>query len=289
MNLFLYILRYCYGFIKARPKFYHHVSSCGINTEESRSPKFIVSLTSFPVRMKIVSYTIETLLSQTFKPDSVVLWLAEEQFPNGEYNLPKRLLRLKKYGLTICWCNDIRSYKKLVHSLISFPEDILITADDDVYYPPCWLERLVNSYMLDKKSIHCHRGNIIKCDEMGSPMPYNSWGLSFLNDSMKGFNILMTGVGGVLYPPHLLYKDVVREDIFMSIAKDADDLWFWAMAILAGTQIKVVKNNLNDFLPIYMVGNQFLWTTNRVGGNDIVLSNLLSVYPEIRKLLNKHN
>ena len=75
----------------------------------------------------------------------------------------------------------------------------------------------------------------------------------------------------------------------MSIAKDADDLWFWAMAVLAGTQIKVVKNNLNDFLPIYMVGNQFLWTTNRVGGNDIVLSNLLSVYPEIHELLNKHN
>ena len=110
MNIFSYILRYCYGFIKARPGFYHRVTKSGVNVTERRECRVIVSLTSFPTRIHIVVYTIETLLSQTFKPDLVVLWLAKEQFPRREDNLPRRLLNLRKYGLIIRWYHDIRSF-----------------------------------------------------------------------------------------------------------------------------------------------------------------------------------
>ena len=58
--------------------------------------------------------TIKTLLKQTVKPDKVVLWLAEEQFPQKENELPSELLELQNFGLTIKWCTDIRSYKKLI-------------------------------------------------------------------------------------------------------------------------------------------------------------------------------
>lgn len=44
----------------------------------------IISLTSFPQRIDVVYITITTLLKQTFKPGKIMLWLAEEQFPNGE-------------------------------------------------------------------------------------------------------------------------------------------------------------------------------------------------------------
>ena len=92
------------------------VSEYGLNTEE-RSPKIIVSLTTFPKRIKTVHITIEQLLTQSVKPDKLILWLAEEQFPNKENDLPEDLLRLREFGLTIGWCKDLRSYKKLLPTL----------------------------------------------------------------------------------------------------------------------------------------------------------------------------
>ena len=55
-------------------------------------PKLIVSLTSFPARINTVHQVIESLLNQTKKADKIILWLAPEQFPNGEKDLPEKLL-----------------------------------------------------------------------------------------------------------------------------------------------------------------------------------------------------
>ena len=59
-------------------------------------------------------FCIYSLLTQNFKPDVVVLWLAEEQFPNKEADLSEELLKFKKNGLTIKWCHDIKPYKKFM-------------------------------------------------------------------------------------------------------------------------------------------------------------------------------
>ena len=86
-------------------------------TSEKRNPQVIVSLTSYPARMPFVHVALNTLLTQTFKPDRVILWLAEEQFPNIENDIPEEVLKLKDYGLEIRWTEDIKSYKKLLPSL----------------------------------------------------------------------------------------------------------------------------------------------------------------------------
>jgi hypothetical protein len=81
-----------------------------------------------------VHKTIETLLNQSHKADKVILWLAEEEFPNKEKGLPRELIQLIKSGLTISWCRDIKSYKKLIPALEKYPKSIIVTADDDLYY-----------------------------------------------------------------------------------------------------------------------------------------------------------
>src|SRR5690554_2625875 len=53
---------------------------CGINTE-SRDGLYVVSLTSYPSRIEDVWISIECLLRQTFKPDKIILWLAQSEFP----------------------------------------------------------------------------------------------------------------------------------------------------------------------------------------------------------------
>ena len=77
-----------------------------LNTSDRKDP-IVVSLTSYPERIDLVSKAIITILNQkSCKPDVVELWLAKEQFPGGIEELPKSLTKLIDSGLDICWCQE---------------------------------------------------------------------------------------------------------------------------------------------------------------------------------------
>ena len=60
--------------------------------------KLIVSLTSWKKRIGNANITIESILNQTRKADSVELNLDRENFPNGLSDLPDSITELKKSG-----------------------------------------------------------------------------------------------------------------------------------------------------------------------------------------------
>ena len=204
-------------------------------TQEKRSPRLIVSLTTFPARINLVHKTITTLLQQTLKPDMVILWLAEEQFPNRE--LPASLTDLQQFGLSIKWCEDIKSYKKLIPTLREFPDDIIVTADDDILYPKNWLESL---YDLHKKYPNCvcaNRAFMVK--KRANAFYITSRNYCYNSSYLPRFrNEFMTGYGS-LFPPNALDKRVLDSEIFMREIPTNDDIWFWGMAVLNGTKIAV--------------------------------------------------
>ncbi len=275
--------RWCYQFIRPKPAYYHKVNCLGVEPAIS-SPRLIVSLTSFPARIKTVSYTIESILLQKKKANMVVLWLGYDKFPNQEKDLPKRLLRLTQYGLTIKWCKDIRSYTKLVPALEAFPDDIIVTADDDIWYPPEWLERLYNSYLKEPTLIHAHR--VLQVTAKGGIInKYIDWGTQIFAPQEPSYCWHLTGTGGVLYPPHSLFKDICNCEKFLSIAPSVDDIWFWAMAILQHTRIRVVEGNIFDFEGVFIVNNQSLWSDNVYDKNDIALKKLMEANPELKRFL----
>lgn len=261
----------------------------GISTEE-RTPKIIVSLTSFPQRMYEIHYCLYSLLTQSLKPDKVILWLAEEEFPKMEQELPQKVLDLKKHGLDIRWCRNIKSYKKLVPALKDFSDAILVTADDDVFYPSDWLEKLYYSYLKNPYDIHCHRAHRIAFDKKGNILPYQKWDFC-VDNSECSYKNFFTGVGGVLYPPSSFHKDVTKEEMFEALAPDADDIWFWAMLVLNNKKIRIVDNPINEITYINPLreikpdSETALVHTNLTGGNDIQLKAVLSKYPEILEKL----
>lgn len=267
-------------------------NSLGVVHSE-RSPKIIVSLTSFPERMYDIHFTIYSLLNQSLKPDTIILWLAEEQFPNKEKDVPADVLKLQNNGLQIKWCNDIRSYKKLIPTLKEYPNDIIVTTDDDIYYPPTWLELLYTSYLHNPNAVHCHRGHKLRFAEDGSILPYKKWKHRIKHDT-PSFKNFFTGAGGVLYPPHCLHSDVSNQRLFQSLAPNADDIWFWAMALLNQTPINIVEHNLKDL--IYVNPERELKLTSEFtlamvntasGQNDRQLKQVLEHYPQIKMCLQK--
>ncbi len=80
--------------------------------------KVIVSLMSYPARIDLVASVLETLYAQTQKPDRIILWLAEEQFPKREEDLPGELVEDVISGkLDLRWCDDLGSHKKYYYAM----------------------------------------------------------------------------------------------------------------------------------------------------------------------------
>ncbi len=258
------------------------------NNINHRNKKLIISLTSFPPRMNDIHYCLFSLLNQSLKPDKLILWLAEEQFPNKEKDIPEKVLELKKYGLEIKFCNDIKSYKKLIPTLKEFPNDIIITADDDVYYPQNWLELLYESWQKEPEFIHCHRAHKIMFDN-NKILSYQA---NCKGSHHANFLNFFTGCGGVLYPNNCFYKDISREDLFMELCPNADDIWFFAMVVLNNTKIKVVKNNIKKLTHVNLLRSKgftddhILMKLNVHGNqNDIQLHNVFNHYKDLEAKL----
>ena len=263
----------------------------GINPSKTRKPQLIVSLTSFPERMSDIHYCLYSLLKQRTKPDKIILWLAKEQFPNLEKDIPQKVLKLKRNGLSIEWCNDLKSYKKLVPALIKYPDDIIVTADDDIYYPSDWLKTLYSAYLSNPEYIQGLRIHKINLNKDVFPQDYENWDRCIVSDNADFLNFF-TGAGGVLYPPHSLYKDATEEKRFMQICPFADDIWFWAMAVLNGTKIHKVKSKRQKLIYVNLnreLGKTDEYVLSKINcnqhKNNEQLKNLLHLY-DFHKVFN---
>ena len=266
---------------------YQEANEYGINTNK-RSPQIIVSLTSHPPRIGTTAISINTLLRQTLKPDRLILWLAESQFPNKEKDLPSKLLKLTKLGLEIRWCEDLLSYKKLVPALREFPDDIIVTADDDLYYEENWLESLYSAYIADSKNIYVHRAVKMKI-ENGRIVAYKRDVQLNKNFDEPSFSNQLMGGSGCLFPPHSLYKDVFDVNKFLMLIPTHDDIYFWFMAILNGTKIGVVGGYKSEMIPIDRTESTSLCKINNNKGRGIkpdeAFERIVKQYPEVVEVL----
>ena len=212
--------------------------------ENRRETPLIVSLTSIPERLHKVHLCIETLLSQSLKPDNIILWLSDTI--HGD-DIPENLKRLEKRGLQIRGCRDIGPYTKLIYTLRENPQSIIVTADDDVFYPAYWLKKLYLAYQAEPQYIYCYRAHLMKCNSKGIPESYHHW--DYFAPGMLGPShfLLPTGHCGVLYPAGSLHHEVFNEELFSSICPTGDDIWFKAMSLLNGVACKKVEPFFRKF------------------------------------------
>jgi hypothetical protein len=227
-------------------------------------PELIVSLTSFPARIEHVWITVETLLRQTVRPDAVILVLAEAQFPGRE--IPMRLVRQQARGLRILWVTeDTRSYKKLVPVRLAYPNATIVTVDDDARYAPWMLERLLAARSAHPRAVIGYRGWHARVAEGRLP-PYIGWKRA--GPSTPPGEALLTGLGGILYRPHLLPVELLTDmDRARRVCPIGDDLWFWAVAHSAG--VHAVCLDMPSYQELRVQGQSpALWLLNKAAGEN---------------------
>ncbi len=251
-------------------------------TETKRKPQIIVSMTTYAGRAAVVPRVLERLMNQTVKPDRIVLYLSVENFSDRERSLPQRILDMQDMGLELRWCDgDIKSYKKLIPALKEFPNDIIITVDDDLYYDLDIVERLYDSYHRFPKAISALRAHWMKFDTQGKLLPYEQWSKCvsepLLTPSMRLF---ATTGGGTLFPPHIFPEETCNADKFMALCGNADDVWFKFMSIMNGVPTVLVSPN-KKLQYISSTQEESLWNSNRYE-NDKQIQAVLKEYQDFR-------
>ncbi len=208
-----------------------YCDSPGISPEPVADCELIISLTTYSKRINNVALVIESCMQQTLKANKIILWL-DESFRNK--CLPAALQRQQKRGLIIDYCEDIGPYKKLIPTLERYPNAAIITVDDDALYDANMVDRMVRAWKERPGCVYCNRMHRMLFDEKGYLLPYKQW--DWLCKEMNTPNHLNfpTGVGGILYPPGSLAREVLNKDAFMKLCPRGDDIWFKAMACLAG-------------------------------------------------------
>lgn len=243
-----------------------------------RNQKVIVSLTSFSTRVNDVYLTIESIGRQSILPNKIILWLSEDEYDNSK--LPVALERLMKRGLEVKFCKNLRSYKKLIPTLVEYPNDLVITVDDDIIYDFNLVELLLAEHIKNPNSICCMDGRLIS-GRKGRIDNYSEWQYSF-DQIGPSHDIIGIGFGGILYFPGCFHSDIAKEELFMDLSPLADDLWFKVMAFLNNTKYKLVSNKNPSYKNIVLQSSDLdsLAKFNVIGNNNDT---------QFRKLLNHYS
>jgi hypothetical protein len=244
------------------------------NKSNDLESNVIISLTSFGDRVGNLHLCFESLFRQSTAPSRIVLWLAEDEYCIE--TIPDSLKKFIYLGLEIRFCEDLRSHKKYYYTLKLWPDSIIVTVDDDVYYPEDMLEKLIHSYQNHPQCISCYRAHLIRGDESGI-LPYVKWGFASPGDRGPSHKLMAVGVGGVLYPPGSLHPDVLDKYLLKRFCFYADDIWLKLMAFRMGTKIVKVNQYSKTLISTSNELGYTLSDENVLGGkNDIQLKETLA-------------
>ena len=246
-----------------------------------RDDSVIVSMTTFPARIGYVHLAIKSLLNQTVSPGKIILWLAKDQFQDVE--IPEQLRALCTYGLEIRFCDeDLLAHKKYYYAMRAFPEQILVTYDDDIIYPEDSLEKLLAMHKRYPNAIICNRGREMKM-ENGFAASYKDWKVSGrVPAGIPSYRVMASTGAGTLYPPHCMPEETFDIEKIRSLALTADDLWMKVMSILGG--VSVVKSQTRGKALCSSKGKQNSTLAHQnvdQNLNDQVMKNLLTHYPQV--------
>ena len=248
--------------------------------------EIIVSMASFPKRIDKVWITISSIMNQSLKPKKIILWLAEDLFPGKEADLPESLLKLKERGLEIRFCEDLWPHKKYFFAMQEFPDDVIVTVDDDVFYPENVLEQLWRVHQKHPRAICCQRGHVMVYKEDGTIANYREWDSEVTGLMEPTMQLFPIGCGGVLYPPHLLNEKLFDKEEIRKLCLANDDIWLKTMEVINDIQaVRGIPDTLIYFDIIGTRKSALLLENANECRNDSIMKAVCESYPELQEKL----
>ena len=215
---------------------------------KNETPKIIISMTSYKDRFRYAHRTIRSLIMQNYRDMQIILFLNKDDYVKSDV-----FSDLLKFDFSVEeFTNNYRSYIKFVPAFERYPAAIIVTADDDMYYRKNWLSELVAAHESYPRSIVGHRGLEVGHINGDSFTSYKTWSKATVNTPST--SLFLTGVGGVLYPPGTLNRQVLDMDLAMKLASNADDIWLFFMSRLSKSEVRVIETSNKE--PYFWFGSQ---------------------------------
>lgn len=256
-----------------------------LNTSE-RPEKVIASMTSYPARIEYVYLALKSLMLQTYKPDRIVLWLAEEQFPDKK--LPDNLTELQNHGLEIIWMHDIYGHKKYFYPVKNQKKnEVVITFDDDIIYSKKTVQRLMKTHEKFPDCLVCERAQAYDSQNIYQPGRWKT--LSDIGVDEPSFSLNPSPGGGCLIPYGVFHEDACNETKIRELAYKNDDIWY--MFMCAHNNKKTVKTR-KYHRPFSVINGsqaeQMAFDNVQNNKNIEIVKKLTEVYPQAWKRISEN-
>lgn len=237
---------------------------------------FIVSLASYVKRIRTLHICLESIFSQTLLPKKIILYLDTSVRPD---EVPKEIEEYVKKGLEIVFVSaDIASHNKYYYAFQQFPDDVIITVDDDVIYDKDTFSNLFRTHQKYPRTVCATRVTCMMFDDKHNIRSYNDWLSECKQLRYPSKRLLAVGVGGILYPPHIFPMETFEKKQIIRLAITADDIWLKVMQLKNNIPV-VWTGQLPQHPPsIPGTGDVGLWRTINKYENDKYINNLVNYY-----------
>lgn len=244
--------------------------------------KLIISMTSFPPRIGGVARVWYSIIRQNVDSSlyHCVLVLSVTEFPRKELDLPDDLRVLIRNGLIelIWYPRNIKSHKKLIPTLLRYPDSSILVIDDDVIRPHGWLQCFIEDHRQHPTDIITGMvAQYLDGDKfvMYANRKYGNTNYGSIIANGRPAN----GRGGTLYPAHT-FQDTrfFDEDLFMSLTPSSDESWQFYFNRKEGRIIRLISQqfDVSNFIEGTQEQDTALWKINhRNNGYDIIWKRLV--------------
>lgn len=225
----------------------------------------VVSLTSYPARLPQLHLVIRSLLHQSLAPREIVLYLGVD---TRDEDIPATLRQLEKYNFTIkTGYEDLKPHKKYFFAMQEYPEDSIITVDDDVIYDKDFVRDLCSCHQKNPGCVCGRRVHRMTKDNAGQIRSYNDWQWECRDILEPSHQLFTTGCGGVLYPPHILPPEAFDAAAIKAHCLNTDDIWLKFMELKAGARVVFTNSKVMHPLTIRKTQASALMHTNTAAEN----------------------
>ena len=136
--------------------------------------------------------------------------------------------------MEIRFCEDLGPHKRYFFTMQEYPEDLVLTFDDDVIYNSDVIEKLYSSYLAHPEcisGIRVHKITFSQSDR--SIRKYTDWELECIGcEGDESHKYLITSVAGDIYPPHSVHEEAFNVEALKNLCPMNDDIWLKVMEVM---------------------------------------------------------
>lgn len=184
----------------------------------------IVSLTSYPKRMKYLWMVLYCIYKQSIRPSKIVVTLIKDEIGGGLDSISRDLKFFKDKGVEFLFEEkNLKPHNKYFYVRQKYPNRNIITIDDDLLYYSDTIERLLEMHQKHPECICSNRIQEVGF-ENGTFTHSNYWRLIH-HEVTPSHKWLGLGYSAVLYPPSFYNDDLYNISKIEDLCLMADDMW----------------------------------------------------------------